>query len=82
MNLSLDVTVFGFSQGQFLTIELKHQKERKKTAGEESTRSRMTSESLVWETLWPPSKRLYINIQMHFQSKYVNFWLQILFFAE
>ena len=46
MNLSLDVTVFGFSQGQFLTIELKDQKERKKTA-EESTRSRMTSESLV-----------------------------------
>ena len=34
MNLSLDVTVFGFSQGQFLTIELKHQKKRKKTAGE------------------------------------------------
>ena len=81
MNLSLDVTVFGFSQGQFLTIELKHQKERKKTA-EESTRSRMTSESLVWETLRPPSKRLYINIQMHFQSKYVNFWLKIFFFAE
>ena len=82
MNMSLDVTIFGFSRSQFLMIELKHQKERKKTAREESTRSRMTSESLVWETLWPPSKRLYINIQMHFQSKYVNFWLKIFFFAE
>ena len=52
MNMSLDVTIFGFSRSQFLMIELKHQKERKKTAREESTRSRMTSESLIWETLW------------------------------
>ena len=47
MNMSLDVTIFGFSRSQFLMIELKHQKERKKTAREESTRSRMTSESLI-----------------------------------
>ena len=31
MNLSLDVTIFGFSRSQFLMIELKHQKERKKS---------------------------------------------------
>ena len=30
MNMSLDVTIFGFSRSQFLMIELKHQKERKK----------------------------------------------------
>ena len=41
MNLSLDVTVFGFSQGQFLTIELKHQKERK----QKNCRRRVYSES-------------------------------------
>ena len=28
--MSLDVTIFGFSRSQFLMIELKHQKERKK----------------------------------------------------
>ena len=66
MSMSLYVTIFGFSGSQFLMIELKHQKERKKTAREESTLSRMTWESLVWETLWSPSRGLYINIQMHF----------------
>ena len=42
MSMSLYVTSFGFSRSQFLMIELKHQKERKKTAREESTLSRMT----------------------------------------
>ena len=30
MNMSLDVTIFGISRSQFLMIELKHQKERRK----------------------------------------------------
>ena len=36
MSMSLDVTIFGFSRSQFLMIELKHQKERKKKLPEKS----------------------------------------------
>ena len=41
-------------------IELQKQKEKKTIAREESARIRMISESLMWETLWCPYKRLYI----------------------
>ena len=40
-------------------IELQKQEE-KTIAREESARIRMISESLMWETLWCPYKRLYI----------------------
>ena len=41
-------------------IELQKQEEKKTIAREESALIRMISESLMWETLWCPHKRLYI----------------------